>query len=383
MVVSTNLETRFATLVILRGSVKMLRATKKLIRRLFFFNMKKAKNQRRLVIIVALIGVYYLGKHSSSLNLRASESGEKRILRDPPFRSTKSVVPRRSGKQQPQKRPSLYFGDLLKSGRNSRNDNLKILQKIPSDGVHRAEQIVVKSTELAYRLQVGKSVASKPEEVTPPFAAGQTDQQVKNSKQTVQNRNKSIEQLQGTSQIQNASRNSDAANQLAPIQTDVSPTPNANQVNLADKITDSKSKSKPTPQASSLSEQTTKPTASQTVSTEGSTAGTSEFAATNTTTAQSKIANPDEVNRHLQNLLKDKKIFGFADKNITEQLQSMDILRTESYSKFLKYQISKRTELPIKLNSQNNGDLYKYGYSKVTSDKIPLLRSLPDNRDPR
>ena len=377
--VSTNFETRITTLVTLRGSVKMLRATKKLIRRLFFTNMKKAKNQRRLVIIVALIGVYYLGKHSSSLNLRASESGEKRILRDPPFRSTKSVVPRRSGKQQPKLRPSLYFGDLLKSGRNS-NDNLKILQKRPSDGVHRAEQMVVKSTELAYRSQGGKSVASKPEEVTPPFAAGQTDQQVKNSKQTVQNRNKSIEQLKGTSQIQIGSRNSDAANQLAPIQTDVSPTPNANQVNLADKITDSKSKSKPTPQASSLSEQTTKPTASQTVSTEGSTAGTSEFAATNTTTAQSKIANPDEVNRHLQNLLKDKKIFGFADKNITERLQSMDILRTESYSKFLKYQISKRTELP---NSQNNGDFYKYGFSKATSDKIPLLRSLPDNRDPR
>ena len=347
--------------------------------------MKKAKNQRRLVIIVALIGVYYLGKHSSSLNLRASEPGEKRILRDPPYRSTKSVASRRSGKQQ-QQRPSLYFGDLLKSGRSS-NDNQKILQKGPSNGVHHDEKVVIKSTELAFRSQDGKTVTSKPESITPPFAAGQTDQQVKNPQQTAQNRSKSIKQLKGTSQMQIANRSGDTANQPAPTQTDISQKPNAGQVNyksLADKTIDSiHDKSKPTPRTSSQSEQTTKPTAFQTVSTEGSTASNSEFATTNTTTAQSKIVNPDKVDRHLQNLLKEKKLFGFVDKNGTEQLQSVDILRTESYSKFLQYQISKKTELPIKLNSQNNGDLYKYGYSKATSDKMALLRNLPDNRDSR
>lgn len=320
--------------------------------------MKKAKNQRRLVIIVALIGVYYLGKHSSSLSVRDKENEKERVLRRPFHNGanyTGVVVER-------QKQTQLEI-----------NNSQRILQKgSNSPQAHRSED-AVKITDLTDRIST-TATASKPR-VTPTFPAEQINQQV-NKPQTV-NRN----QYKDTSQMHNTNRISDTSPTQAsqePNQEVIASTGKANGKSLVQ--VDTPKPTITTPRTPSRAAVTTKPTVSRTASPEGS---TSSETTTKTTTPYSKVVNAAKIDRHLKNLVKDKKIFGFVDKNATYQLQHVDILETASYSQLLQYQIS-RTNPPSKASSQNNNDLlYKYGYSKTTSDKLPLLRSVPDNRDPR
>ena len=333
----------------------MLRATKKLLARLFCLKMKKAKNQRRLVIIVALIGVYYLGKHSSSLNARDNELGEKRYprLRGPFHNSPNYTVHK-----------LINLGNLLSKFNNRDNSQLEVLQKGPND-----EE---KAADLAD--EISTTAASKSKEVTPHFPAEQTNQQVKNP---LANQNhKGNKQQKDTYPLHNTSdtQTPAQANQKSDSAVIVSTgKPNGKSLVQADKP-------KPTiitPRTPSQTAATTKPT----ISSEGSTNGET---ATETATVHSKSVDAAKVDHRLQILLKDKKLFGFVDKNATYQLQRTDVLKTASYSQLLQYQISRRIKPPSKVDSPNNDDfLYKYGYSKTTSDKLPLLRNVPDNRHSR
>ena len=328
----------------------MLRATKRLIARLFCLNMKKAKNQRRLVIIVALIGVYYLGKHSSSLNIRDKESEQERYLRGPFHNGANYTGVVVEGQKQAQ----------LEKLLSKINDSPRVLQKGPN-GPQENRKDAVKITGGSSTT----AMAGEPK-VTPTFPAEQINQQVK--KPQINNR-KVNKQYEDTSQMHNTKRVSDTQTTTQePHQEVIASTGQPNdkslvQVNMP----------KPTittPRTPPQTAGTTKPTAPS----EGS---------TSSKTTTPKNVNATKVGRHLQDLLKDKRIFGFVNKNATYQFQHTDILETASYSQLLQYQIS-RTKPSGKAGSQNNNDLlYKYGYSKTTSDKLPLLRSLPDNRDSR
>ena len=340
----------------------MLRATKRLIARLFCLNMKKAKNQRRLVIIVALIGVYYLGKHSSSLNIRDKESEQERYLRGPFHNGANYTGVVVEGQKQAQ------FKMNLEKLLSKFNDSPRVIQKGPN-GPQENRKDAVKITGGSSTT----AMAGEPK-VTPTFPAEQINQQVK--KPQINNR-KVNKQYEDTSQMHNTKRVSDSQTPTQePHQEVIASTGQPNdkslvQVNMP----------KPTittPRTPPQTAGTTKPTTPQTAPSEGS---TSSKVATKTTTP--KNVDATKVGRHLQDLLKDKRIFGFVNKNATYQFQHTDILETASYSQLLQYQIS-RTKPPSKAGSQNNNDLlYKYGYSKTTSDKLPLLRSLPDNRDSR
>ena len=142
------------------------------------------------MIIVALIGVYYLGKHSSSLNVRDKE-GEKRYLRGPFYNGvnyTGSVVERPEQVQQ-----YIDLGNLpvLSKINNRDNNQREVLQKGTNSFVHREEAVKITDP------------ANKPEKVTPPFPAEQTNRQVKTS-QANQNHKANMQQHEDTSQMHDA-----------------------------------------------------------------------------------------------------------------------------------------------------------------------------------
>ena len=313
------------------------------------------------MIIVALIGVYYLGKHSSSLSVRENESEKERYLRGPLHNGanyTGAVVERpREGKTEPVQH---NLGKLL----SKINDSQRVLQKQPNNPSQARENAVKIADEISTT-----AMASEPK-VTPTFPAEQINQQVKKPQPNDHKGNKQHEDI-NTNKVSDTSP-TEASQEI------IASTGKANDKSLVQ--ADTPKPTITTPRTPSQTAVTTEPTASRPASPEAS---TSSEAATKTTTLYSKDINPAKVDRHLQNLLKDKKIFGFVNKNTTYQSQHTDILETAPYSQLLQYQIS-RTKPPSKTGSQSNDNfLYKYGYSKTTSDKLPLLRSVPDNRDSR
>ena len=278
------------------------------------------------MIVVALIGVYYLGKHSSSLNLGPPE-GEKRYIRHPIRNHTRTGHVVEPPKQV--ENNYMYFSDLLNPG---------MLQKERTN-----EQKKIKM-------------------VTPSVTAKLTKQHVK-ATQTIQNK---------------ATKNGDHATQIFKVDgTTASSIPSTGHhpSDIKTNIQADKSKSAVT---TDKRMPTAKPTVSQAISTEGSTIHNSE---TNANTVPVHSENVNEVDRHLRDLVIDKNLFGFVDNNDTTDLQQhMNILRTQSYANILKYQMTRKTK---SLSQTGDEFLDKLGYSKATSDKQPLLRNLPDNRDPK
>lgn len=322
---------------------------------------------------MALIGVYYLGKHSSSLNVRGSK-GEKRYLRRPfSDNLTGAVVDRPS-----------YNDNLAVGYRRGQN---KVLEKIPNGEAQSVSQVGVENGQ---RLSTTKR-ASK---VTPPAPAKKANQQTKHSgaiQSKEQNKvNKQYED--GADNFQDANKiNDDSANKIndditiqTPTQSSVSQTIIVSTIRQTDKSLAFADKPKPTvifPEVRRTSKLTAlqkKISPPQSVK-----LNRNSKANTNDSSLQNlKGVKTDKADHQLQDLLKDKDLFGFVGKNITDQMQHTNILKTASYTKLLQYQISKRTKPPTP-PSADDRLLYKNGYSKATSDKIPLLRNVPDNRNSR
>lgn len=297
------------------------------------FTVKKSGNRRRMVIVVALIGVYYLGKHSSSLSLGPGE-GEKRYIRHPIRNRTRTGYVVEPPKQQVENN-YIYFSDLLDPG---------MLKKKQTNDDENIKQNKIKMVTAELTKQHVKAPQAIQNKATSQHNGGDHTAQNFKVDGTTNHPVKSTVSIPSTG-------NTDKANVVQAHEPE--------SVVMTDERTP-----------------TTKPTVSQPISTEGSTIHNSE---TNTTPVHSE--NVDEADHNLRDLVNDKNLFGFIDKNDNADLQQhMNILRTQSYADILKYQTTRRT----KSLSQTSDDLLdKLGYSKTKSDDQPLLRNLPDNRDPK
>ena len=325
----------------------MLRAMKKISKLVtrWCFNIKKSGNRRRMVIIVALIGVYYLGKHSSSLNFGGSE-GEKRYIRHPLRNRTRTGLVVEPPKQLKKSNGYIYFGDLLGD-----RDN-KLLQKERSNDDRTYHNDNTKLNKIKMVTPSITAEQTKQHKKVPPVIQHKALSQHRDDDRTLQSTNKA-----------DAITNHAVRSIASMASTDGDNTDQPKSIVTTDKRTP-----------------TTKPTVSQTISTEGSTIHNSE-GNTSATPVHSDNVKVNEVDVHLRDLINDKKLFGFIDKNnATDQLQYVNILRVQTYANILKHQMARKA----KPSSETSDDfLNKYGYSKATSDAQPLLRDVPDNRDPK
>jgi len=324
---------------------------KKLAGQMFCLNMKKAKNQRRLVIIVALVGVYYLGKHSSSY----SNIARKGELKEERFPRLKLVNEK--------------YSDLIADPHvNNRNE---VLKKGSKDDDRTMENARAKHT----------NINSKP----PPVLSDHNITNLQNHKASeTSKQHKSPQEVSSQAPTQSTSKATQSTSKATQSTSKATHSVIAS-TGQSEKIVVETSKPKPTVITAKTAAPTTKPTASQTASADGSTSESS----TDTPSVKSSTDKPsvkstvnvNENNYNIQDLLKDKNLFGFVYKN---QSRDMNILKAASYSKLLEYQLSKRTKAPPpKPSDSSNYLLYKYGYSRSSSDKLPILRDLPDNRDTR
>lgn len=291
-----------------------------------------------------MIGVYYLGKHSSSLTM--AKEPEKRIKRRPGDGVNGTGV---NGTVQQPKLSKAY-------GENFEENLYPSVVEVPQQRLDK-EGGIVNNAKPDDPQEDGDNTLHR---VTPPAATEQTNQQVNNTQPAVQNHK--------------------GDTHTSPQPTSVNPMTHS-MITSTDQASDKAlvegDKPKPTI-VTAKPTATTKPTTPQPISSKGSTIHNNRKSTGKTPVSQTSI-NADQVDYHLQDLLKDKNLFGFM--NVTEHSKNTSILTTASYSKLLQYQINQKDKPTVPKNVKDS--LYKYGFSKSTSDKLPLLRDVPDNRDLR
>ena len=381
-------------------------------------NMKKSRNQRRLVIVVALVGVYFLGRHSSSLGNSRSGEEEKRILRGPSRYS--------QHQDNTEQKETAYIAERVRDHRT----NARPLRKVGSDSldIETAEEVLQKLADTVVDLAQGGDVAvlsdaeknnvldihveyDYDEEEQEAINASDNKGTESSNKQTAGQEkdplNKGIDQNKDGKLINKPTiklsssespakmlslkglDNNDTGIDRSKDNQNIEPKPSqmARNQNIKgnstpklvvkstgpgenkarDNIVTNTVKPKPTVLASTL------PKAAPT---QGSKVASKQYASTNSTVkplelASSRFAGGIKV----QEILKDKLFVLKSKMNVEDQFLKM--LKTSPYSMLLK-----RTAT----SSPANNSMYKsqkFRYNKELSDSLPLLRDLPDNRDIR
>jgi len=353
--------------------------------------MKKSRNQRRLVIVIALVGVYFLGKHSSSLGISNNGEEEKRFLRGP-FRYRLHS----QHQNTEQKEVTSYIVEnvertnanpLLKVNSDSvdtksplhkladtvadlaqdvaidnsdvENDSLDIHEDHYNEEEQEATDLLTKDNKsLTNKKTAGqekdlndKGIDSKTTAKTQSLKYHHTDLKRGKDNQSIKSKPSQVARLQDI-KVNNASKR------------DIKST-NEND-KTGDKVVNT---IKPKPTVLTY----ISPSLSKAAPTQSS-KGTS-----NTTT----IVNPKEPASSnfaggikVQEILKDKLFVIKSKENIEDQF--LKVFKTLPYSSLLK---QTAVSLPSALNSSFKS--IKFGYNKELSDSLPLLRNPPDNRDIR
>jgi len=385
----------------------MLRAAKKLITKLLCPNMKKSRNQRRLVIVVALVGVYFLGRHSSSLGMSQSGEEEKRFLRGP-FRYRLH-----SQHKDTEHKETAYIVERVDS-------NPKQLQKMDSDSTNTeaANEILQRLANTVANIardgpDIGVDNYNDSLDIHVDYEVDYTEEEPKATKLNNEKDTKSLEESnvegkdinngidkkldgsQSDSQtLTELPARSESINNLNVHNTTIIDTGNGNQ--QAEPKPSQTSSQDHVKQAKPIDKvkknvvvSTVKPKPTVIVSkppspppTQGSKAPSRKFAPSTSTVkpkepASSRFAGGIKI----QEILKDKKLFVLKSKeNIEEQLLKM--LKTLPYSLLLK-RAAAGTTPPTSAENSTYDKYSKLGYNKELSDSLPLLRDLPDSRDIR
>ncbi|XP_065919997.1 polypeptide N-acetylgalactosaminyltransferase 11-like isoform X3 [Dysidea avara] len=396
----------------------MLRAVRKLMTKVLCPNMKKSRNQRRLVIVVALVGVYFLGRHSSSLGISRSGEEEKRILRGP-FRYSQH-------QDNTEQKETAYIAERVRDHRT----NARPLRKVGSDSVdvETAEEVLQKLADTVVDLAQGDDVAvlsdaeknnvldirveyDYDEEEQETINASDNKGTKSSNKQTAGQEkdplNKGIDQNKDGKRINKPTIKLSSSESPAKMlslkgldNNDTGIDKNKNNQNIEPKPSqmarNQNIKGNSTPKLvvkstgpgenkarDNIVTNTVKPkptvltsTLPKAAPTQGSKVASKQYASTNSAVkplelASSRFAGGIKV----QEILKDKLFVLKSKMNVEDQFLKM--LKTSPYSMLLK-----RTAT----SSPANNSTYKskkFRYNKELSDSLPLLRDLPDNRDIR
>jgi len=339
--------------------------------------------------VVALVGVYFLGRHSSSFGISHNGEEEKRFLRGP-FRYRLH-----SQHQDTEQKETSYIVERVDQ-RTSTNP----LQKTNSDSVDTksASKVLQKLADTVADLAQGDDdVAIDNSDVVDIHVDyedhyNEEEQEATNS--LSKKDTKSLTNKQTADQVMDSKQNSTSTTKLPSSESHVKDLDDHNMG--SDRGKDSQS-IKPSQVARHQDLKVNNTSKQEVKSTNENKAGeanivkpkptvltskSSKVASKPYTTTTSTVNSKEPASSRfaggikVQEILKDKLFVLKSDKNIEDQFLKM--LKTLPYSSLLKQATA---SLPSADNSTYKFN--KFGYNKELSDSLPLLRDLPDNRDIR
>jgi len=334
------------------------------------------------------VGVYFLGRHSSSFGISYNGEEEKRFLRGP-FRYRLH-----SQHQDTEQKETSYIVEQVDQ-RTSTNP----LQKRNSDSVDAksAGEVLQKLADtVAHLAQGDDDVAIDNSDVVDIHVdyEDQYNEEEQEATNSLNNKDtKFLTNEQTAGQVMDSNQNSTPTTKLPSSESHVkdlddhdmdidrgkdsqSITPKPSQVARHQDIKVNNTSKQEVKSTNENKANIVKPKPTVLTSKSSKVASKQYTTTTSTVNPKEPASSRFAGGLKVQEILKDKLFVLKSDKNIEDQF--LKVLKTLPYSSLLKQATA---SLPSADNSTYKSN--RFGYNKELSDSLPLLRDLPDNRDIR